>query len=244
MHNLKMTLAYDGTSFLGWQKTNMGPSIEGALEEALTTFLRHSVQLQAASRTDRGVHAEGQVVNVLLPEKPDLFRLQKGLRGLLPKDIALTALEFAPFSFHPTLDSIAKEYRYGLCLGLTQLPFHQKTSWHIKQNVTLALMEKAADFLIGEHDFSAFTSEKKENNVRQIHAISFEPLPNERLQIVIKGNRFLYKMVRTLVGTLVYVGMGKISPQDIGNILSSKDRTRAGPTAPAHALSLTRVFYP
>jgi tRNA pseudouridine38-40 synthase len=242
MKNIKLILAYEGTHYLGWQKTAMGPSIEEELEKVLAKILRHPVALQAASRTDAGVHAEGQVVNFFTAGEIALEKLQKSLNSLLPSDISVLKMEEASESFHPTLETQGKEYHYSVCLGSTQLPFHRNFSWHFSYPLHIKEMRKAAALLKGRHDFSAFTNEKQEDNVREIYDIVIES-SEERLKIRVAGNNFLYKMVRNLVGTLLYVGCGKLSAEEIPAILESKDRTRAGITAPAHGLLLKEVYY-
>ena len=240
--NIKLILAYEGTHYLGWQKTAMGKSIEEELEKAVAQILQHPVKLQAASRTDAGVHAEGQVVNFLTASEMPLDKLQKGLNALLPNDISVLKMEEAPEDFHPTLDSRGKEYHYSVCLGPTQLPFYRNFSWHFIYPVDIEVMKKADLHLIGSHDFSALTNEKQDDNVREIFAIEIESLEN-RLKIRVSGNNFLYKMVRNIVGTLLYVGCGKLTVEEIPAILESKDRTLAGVTAPALGLILKEVFY-
>lgn len=242
--NIKCIIAYKGTHYFGWQKTKMGPSIEEALEKTLSQILQHPIQLQAASRTDRGVHAEGQVVNFWI-DKPgyNLEKLHRSLRGLLPPDISPLSLEWVKEDFHPTLDTRGKEYQYSICHCPIQLPFHREFSWHYPLSLAIPLMEKGGKILEGTHDYSAFTNLRYQNAVRTIHQIDLVPLSNERLCIQIKGESFLYKMVRNIVGTLVYVGSGKIPLETLPQILASKDRTLSGMTAPAHGLSLKKVFY-
>jgi len=240
--NIKLILAYEGTHYLGWQKTIAGPSIEEELEKAAAQILRHPVNLQAASRTDAGVHAEGQVVNFFTDKDVPLDKLQKGLNSLLPSDISILKIEEAPKSFHPTLQSIGKEYHYFVCLGSTQLPFYRNFSWHFSYPVNSEEMKKAAAYLIGKHDFSALTNEKREDNVREVFELVTEVLDG-RLKIRVSGNNFLYKMVRNIVGTLLYVGCGKLSAEEMPEIIKSKNRTLAGVTAPAHGLILKKVFY-
>jgi len=240
--NIKLILAYEGTLYLGWQKTISGPSIEEELEKAVSQILQQPVSLQAASRTDAGVHAEGQVVNFFTEKEMPLDKLQKGLNSILPNDISVLQIEEAPESFHPTLQNCGKEYHYSVCLGPTQLPFYRNFSWHFSYPVNIEEMKKAALHLIGRHDFSAFTNEKQENNIREIFGIEIEEFVS-RLKIRVSGNNFLYKMVRNIVGTLLYVGCGKLSAEEIPAILNSKDRTLAGVTAPALGLVLKEVFY-
>lgn len=239
MKNYKATIAYIGTHYLGWQKTKEGPSIEETLEKVLSQVVNDSVVLQAASRTDQGVHAEGQVVNFLAPEFPKLSYI----RALLPNDISLLALEEVAENFHPTLDSQGKLYLYQVCTGNTQLPFHQPYSWHYPNPLDLEEMKQAAQILVGTHDYSAFTNLRTNDSIRTVTSIEIELLPNNRFLFSITGESFLYKMVRNLVGTIVYVGAGRIPLSSVPEILAGKQRAAAGMTAPAHGLTLKRVFY-
>ncbi len=245
--NLKLVIAYFGRSFSGWQKTNKGNSIEEALEKALQQILQHDVQLQAASRTDAGVHAEGQVVNFLTHKKVCLKALVHSLNGLLPKDISVLSAEEMPMDFHPTLSCRKKEYLYDLCYGPVQMPFVRHTSWHFPYALDLKKMQTAADHLIGVQDFSCFCNERAlwdRNPICHVEKIEFMNfLETERLSIAITGDHFLYRMARNMAGTVAYAGCGKIDPEQIPAILASKDRTQAGMTAPAHGLTLKRVFY-
>jgi tRNA pseudouridine38-40 synthase len=248
MQNIKLTVAYDGGAYLGWQKTPMGPSIEETLQTVLEQILQHPTPLQAASRTDAGVHALGQVVNFLSSkESIDLHRLQISLNSLLPKDIAVLDIEKVPPAFHPTLDCSGKEYHYNVCFGTAQLPHHRFYSWHYPYSLNLSSMQEAASFLIGTHDFSTFCNVKKnekyDNHVREVKRLDITQTEEKRLRFQIEGNHFLYKMVRNLVGTLVYVGRGKLPIHSISSLLNSHDRKEAGVTAPAHGLFLFRVFY-
>ena len=246
MKNIKLTLAYVGTAYGGWQNTNQGPSIEGALAGALETILQHPVKLQAASRTDAGVHAEGQVVNLFSETAVPLGKLQHSLNQLLPKDIVVKEIALAEAAFHPTMDALQKQYRYEVCHGNVQLPFFRQTSWHFPHPLDVMEMREAASYLLGSHDFSAFCNERSlwdRNPVCLIERIEVEALPQNRLKITFLGDHFLYKMVRNLAGTLLYVGCGKLEVDAIPDILKGKDRTLAGMTAPAHGLRLVNVFY-
>ncbi len=243
MKNLKLIVAYEGTAYLGWQRTEMGPSIEGELQKVLEQILQHPVKLQAASRTDAGVHAEGQVVNFFTSRKVDVERLKKSINGLLPEDIRIVGIEMMPDGFHPTLGARGKEYHYSLCLGSIQLPFYRKFSWHFVKPVDMNKMREAAAFLIGKHDFSALTNEKQDDNMREVFHIEIEEAGSNRLRIRVAGNHFLYKMVRNIVGTVVYAGCGMLSIEEVRSLLENRDRTAAGMTAPAHGLTLKNVYY-
>jgi len=240
--NIKCSLAYCGTRYFGWQKTKMGPSIEQAVENCLAQILQHPIQLQAASRTDRGVHAKGQKINFFTEKDLPLEKLEKSMQSLLPSDISLLKIELVHDSFHPTLDAVAKEYHYTICNGPVQLPFNREFSWHVYYPLDRKKMELAAAYLEGTHDFSAFSIKREDKGFRHIHHIRISP-SEQGLILKIKGDNFLYKMARNLVGTLVYVGYGKIPLKKIPEIVEGKDRTQAGVTAPAHGLALQEVFY-
>lgn len=232
----KAFITYDGTRYFGWQKTATGPSIQEELEKAIRQITGETALPEAASRTDRGVHAEGQVIQFALQKPIDPLRLLKGLNAVLPSDIRV--LEIVPKEFHPTLDAIGKEYRYRICQGPVQDPTQRLYSWHIRHPLDLEKVAFAAQALIGRHDFTAFANEEEKNPICTIESIVFDG------SFRIKGDRFLYKMVRNIVGTLVYVGCGKLPPDSIPAILESKDRKQAGMTAPPHGLYLHQVFYP
>ena len=248
MHNIKLIIAYDGGAYLGWQKTNMGPSIEQTLQKAIEKNLQHPVVLQAASRTDAGVHANEQVVNFFSSKSQiDLHRLKFSLNQLLPKDIVVLSSEFAPSFFHPTLDCQYKEYRYYICTGSIQLPIHRFYSWHIYQPLDLQKIQHALPYFIGKKCFAAFSNSKNIpqniNQTREIIKMECLELENHRLCFKIEGKSFLRNMVRIIVGTLIDIGKEKISPDNISGIFESKKRNKAGLTAPAHGLFLHRIIY-
>jgi tRNA pseudouridine38-40 synthase len=244
--NIRLVLTYFGLPYSGWQRTALGPSVEETLERVLVSILQHPVTLQAASRTDAGVHAEGQVVNFFLQKEFPLDRLHMALNGLLPKEIVVVEIRQAAPEFHPTLDAIGKEYQYLICSMQTQLPFDRYTSWHFPYPLKIEEMQKAADALVGKRDFSAFCNELKLLNpdpVCHLEKIEVANLGKERFAITFWGDRFLYRMARNLAGTIAYAGCGKIEADQIPEILQKKDRRLAGMTAPAHGLTLKRIFY-
>lgn len=251
MLNVMMQLAYDGTRFLGWQKTNLDqiqPSVEYVVQNTLEQILQHPVAVQAASRTDRGVHAEGQVVNFIAQKETlDLAGLLHSINCLLPADIRALSLELAEPTFHATLASKAKQYIYRIYTGPVLLPALRFTHWHVPEPLDQEKMLTASHILLGEHDFIALRNHRKGNDyndtVRTIYSIDFVEPSSNILEIRITGNNFLYKMCRNIVGTLIYVGHGKISPGTLVKILSGGARSDAGITAPAHGLALHRVFY-
>lgn len=247
MQNIVLEVSYEGTNYLGFQKTELGKSIEEVLQVTLQKILQEKVYLQAASRTDAGVHAQGQIVNFFSDKQLDHEKLKKSLNALLPLDIRILNAHVAPQEFHPTLHCRAKEYRYYVCNSSFQLPFHRRFSWHYFYPLDLSSMQKAASLLIGKYDFKTFCNMKKnevyKDTIRNLFSIEIIPLEENRFCFKIVGENFLYKMVRNIIGTLAYVGSGKIKVDKILNILENKDRTEAGPTAPAHGLFLYKVYY-
>lgn len=241
--NHKMILSYDGTAYFGWQKTKTGPSIQEALEKALSLILRVPVSTEAASRTDRGVHAKGQVINFFLSSPIPPSRLVFSLNSVLPPDIRVLSIEPTSEHFHPTLDATSKEYRYFICNAPVQAPPHRLYSWHIHVPLDVPAMRKAALHLVGTHDFASFTTIAAPDTIRTILDIQIIDLPNSRLEIRITGDRFLYKMVRRLVGTLIAIGKHKLSETQVPFLLTHPNRSKAGPTAAAHGLTLYHIHY-
>lgn len=246
MPRFRLTLAYDGTKYFGWQKLPCQPTIESDVETALQKILQHPIQLEAASRTDRGVHAKGQIAAFSTEKEISAAKLHISLNRLLPKDIAVTEVKQVPDTFHPTLESVGKEYRYFLSLSPHLPPWKRFFSWHVPQKLDLAAMETAAQFFIGTHSFKTFTNKKPTETyscfTRTLFSLKLVP-NDEGLEFHLHGDRFLYKMARNLVGTLVSVGKGKLKPQDIPLFLSHGKRLDVGPTAPSAGLFLWKVFY-
>lgn len=246
-YNIKLHLAYDGSCYFGWQKTEAGPSVESELEQVLQTILQHPVTLQAASRTDAGVHAQDQVVNFYTTQQKGTDeKLLNSLNQLLPKDIRVYDLQRMPFSFHPTLDCVSKEYHYHLSTEAYLSPFKRYFTWHFPKKLDVALMREAAKLLLGKQDFQAFTNTRKpphQDMFREIFSIHILEQGAD-LCIQIQGDHFLYKMVRNIVGTLCYIGCHKLSLEDLPRILEHKKRALAGITAPACGLVLKKVYYP
>lgn len=246
MHNIRLQIAYEGTAYAGWQKTSSKPSIEGSLQSALETLLRHPIHLQAASRTDAGVHAQGQMVNFFTTCAISPAQLLYRLNRLLPSDIAVKTAQNMPLEFHATLHALKKEYEYTLCFHPLQLPFERKISWHFPRPCNLSALQEGARLLTGKADFSAFCNERAlwdRSPLCTVESIEILCVGDRRIKIRFTGDHFLYKMVRNLAGTLAYVACGKLACADLPLILASQDRRRAGVTAPAHGLTLTQVHY-
>lgn len=227
-------------------KTKEGASIESCLEKAITSVLQHPVSLQAASRTDRGVHAEGQRVNFFTHSNIPPTKLIKAINSLLPIDIRVVAIEEKDAVFHPTIQAISKEYHYKICLAQVMHPHLRFTHWHISRPIDIFLMEQAIPKFIGKMNFAGLRNQRKdlviEDTIRELYKIEIEQL-DDLLTIKMTGDSFLYKMARNIVGTLVYIGNGKLKIQDVEILLSEKDRTKGGITAPAQGLTLYKVYY-
>lgn len=246
--NIKLLIGYDGTRYLGWQKTKIGPSIEEELEKAIGTATRQQVRLQAASRTDAGVHASGQVVNFCV-EGPviELWKLERSLNGLLPKDIVVKKVEQASDTFHPTLDACSKKYSYHICTGKVQHPHDRFFSWHYPNKLDIELMREAANLIKGKKTFKAFTNKKKnetyQDHTRHVMRIDINPIDSERIAIEITGDNFLYRMVRNIVGTLCYAGSDKLTIEQLEVGIAQENRKLMGITAPACGLTLEEIHY-
>ncbi len=237
----RITVSYDGTKYFGWQKTMFGPSVQSELELAASFVLDEKIQCEAASRTDRGVHARGQVVQLCSTGSRPPERLLAGMNARLPDDIRVIEVVEVEETFHPTLGAVAKTYTYQFCTDIVQNPFFRKFSWHYPHAIDPGAIRAAAEKLVGTHDFSAFTTEPKPDNTRTVFRI--ELIEASPWKLVLTADRFLYKMARTLAGTLAYVGSGKLPVESIDQLLKTPDRTLAGMTAPPHGLCLERVYY-
>lgn len=248
MKNIALILAYDGAAYRGWQDNTQGHTVEKTLREACEQILRHPVTLQAASRTDAGVHAEGQVVNFLTSRLDiDLTTLQEGLNALTPPDMAVLKLWEAADDFHPTLHNGGKIYHYHVSHAQVQLPLRRHIEWHYPGSLNVPLMHEAALALVGTHNFQAFCNTRKnlhyETFVRTLLRVDIVELGQEQLRFELEGTSFLFRMARNIVGTLVYIGSGRLPAPIIPTLLKSGNRTEAGMTAPAHGLILNRVLF-
>ena len=249
--HIVLIIAYEGTAYYGWQKTKEGPSIEASLQAVLRRIFQEPVYLQAASRTDRGVHAEWQVVDFIAPRPwRDLHRLVISLNELLPPDIRCRhAIEAPTEAFHPTLDVVKKKYRYLISTGPVQLPLLRHTHWHVHFPLDIPLLYESAKLFIGTKDFRGLCNRradlKEEDTVRTVHSVQIqEDQSAQTLTVYIEADHFLYKMARNIVGTMVWIARGKIPLESIAIALRTRKRAIAGVTAPAHGLSLLSVSYP
>jgi tRNA pseudouridine38-40 synthase len=240
---VKATVAYDGTDYQGFQRQANGPTVQEALETALNRITETWVRILAAGRTDAGVHAEGQVIAFDTNWRHSLSNLQRAMNAVLPSDIAVSELgEVAP-DFHPRYDARSRCYRYTVYNAPVRSPLARRTSLYWKDTLDLAAMKAATVLVVGEHDFAAFGRPTQGSvTVRRVIEADWTLKP-PWLFFEIEANAFLFRMVRSIVGTLLQVGQGRLSPDAFGAILGSRDRRRAGKTAPAYGLCLMQVKY-
>jgi tRNA pseudouridine38-40 synthase len=230
---------------VGWQLQENGPSLQGRLMRALNELLGESVTVVAAGRTDAGVHALGQVVHFDTPRSLPMKAYWMGLSGMLPEDLAVVAAEEVAPDFDARRSASGKRYRYRISNRRMRSPLRRSSHWEIFQPLDLDGMRKAAELLVGEHDFSAFRAADCQANttVRTLRQLDVHGTVGDEIVIDVEGTAFLKHMVRNLAGSLADVGRAKRSPYWVADVLASKDRTQAGPTAPAHGLTLVEVLY-
>lgn len=246
MPTYKLTIAYDGARYSGWQIQPNAVTVQETLAQAMAVLLRAPVTLIGAGRTDAGVHALGQVAHFRWPELiDDLPRHLLSINGLLPWDIRVLAWDLAPDGFHAQISACGKEYHYCLTLDDVQLPFERGSSWHMRRPLDRALMREAAARFVGTHDFTSYANvgSSSVNPVRCIMRLDVVDTPSG-IRLEFEGNGFLYKMVRNITGMLVAVATGKRPLGDIDRIFAAKDRRAAPMGAPAHGLTMLRVDYP
>ncbi len=243
--NIRLTVEYDGTAYSGWQKQAQAETVQGTLENRLQHVCGHPVDLLVAGRTDAGVHGLGQTANFHTSSNLPVAKIQDVLNRLLPHDIRIVKAQVVPDTFHATYHAKGKLYRYVIRNSADYTVFDRNTYHHVRPLLNVAAMRKAAKYLVGTHDFTAFrgTLGKKANPKRTIHKIQIKTQGKD-IVLEYTGVSFLHQMIRILSGTLMYVGLGKLRPEDIRQILKSKDRKKAGPTLPPTGLFLVEVFYP
>jgi tRNA pseudouridine38-40 synthase len=248
MARLCLTLEYDGTDFAGFQLQPDGRSVQGVLEAALAEVTREERRVYPAGRTDAGVHARGQVVHVDSDTRLRPADLQRALNAVLPRDLAVLALEAVAADFDARRDALAKTYSYRILNRPEPSPLRARFTLHLRAALDVAAMAGAAKTLLGTHDFSAFRGApggvpEDEQPRRSLDRVELEARGDE-VVLVAEGRSFLRHMVRNVAGTLIEVGQGRRPAGDVAAVLASRDRARAGATAAAHALCLESVRYP
>jgi len=246
-HQHAAQIAYDGLPFLGWQKSGDGPSVEEALEKISYQIFQEPISFRAASRTDKGVHALSQIVD-FTTTKPitDYHGFIISLNSLLPEEIRCLSASPAPENFHPTLSALNKTYRYSISTGPVQSPLCRHTHWHVHHPLDMTFFKEAAALFEGTLDFRGLCNYRhglnEKRTVCNVHNITIKESENEIL-VTLKADRFLYKMARNIVGSMVWVARGKIPLSSITSALQSRKRSEAGVTAPAHGLCLVDISY-
>jgi tRNA pseudouridine38-40 synthase len=248
MLKFKLTIAYDGSAYQGWQVQKIGTGVQEKIEAALGKIFPSVKRIHSSSRTDTGVHALGMVAHVEIPEaefKMPVPKLALALNANLPPDIRIVSARRCASDFHARFQATGKQYRYFVWNHGAMNPLLRNQAWHVPLKLDLAAMRTAAKLFLGKHDFKSFAGTRNyemETTARTLTRCDIKR-SGPQLTFIIEGDGFLYKMCRGIVGTLVQVGQGKIAPSEIKNILASRDRRVAGMTAPAHGLVLWKVFY-
>ncbi len=244
----KLTLAYDGTRYEGWQVQKIGTGVQQKVEEGLAKLFPSHPRVHSSSRTDTGVHALGMVAHFEAPRAECRMtprKLALALNAWLPEDVRVLAASRAGKEFHARFDAVGKQYRYFVWNHPAMNPLIRHTAWQVTRPLNLPEMRRAAAQLAGRHDFQSFAANPgyaKDSTVRTLSRCELKrrgPL----LTFIIEGDGFLYKMCRGIVGTLVQIGLGKFPGADVKTMLAERDRRVAGMTAPAHGLVLWKVFY-
>lgn len=240
--NLKLVLEYDGTDFYGWQIQPGCRTVQDTIEGKLQILLRHPVRLISAGRTDTGVHALGQVANFLTTSPLPASNIRRGLNGLLEKDVIVRSIEEVPLAFHSRFDALSRRYSYKIVCGRRAIG--RRYCWELNWDIAVEEMDQATKSLVGRHDFSSFcaSGSSLRNHFCRVLSCSWSK-DNDEICFDIEADRFLYGMVRTIVGTAADIGRHKFAPETMKEILDAKDRRRAGMTAPARGLCLVEVRY-
>lgn len=250
MRNIKLTIAYDGSGFHGWQVQPGVPTIQRALNEATSQITQEKITVHGASRTDTGVHALGQVAHFRTHARLPIEELQRALNALLPPTIRIVAAEEVGPDFHSRWQSLAKTYRFRIYRGRVLSPFDYMRVLHCPWPLDERAMSAAARLFEGEHDFTSFAAasgleDDDRDMTRAIFSSEIVREPDrDEIAYVVRGRSFLRYMVRNIVGTLIEVGKGRLAPADIPRILEARDRKRSGPTAPPEGLYLVSIEYP
>jgi tRNA pseudouridine38-40 synthase len=245
---VKLTIAYDGTAYAGWQVQKTGLGVQQKVEEAFQKLFPSVKRIHGSSRTDTGVHALGMVAHVEIPVKEfrmELRKLPLALNANLPEDIRVMAATRCKPDFHARFDAAGKQYRYFVWNQPSMNPLLRLQAWHVPLELDLAGMRRAAPHLIGKHDFKSFAASRNyemETTVRTLTRCEIQK-KGPLITFIIEGDGFLYKMCRGIVGTLVQIGRAKFTSDELKGMLAAKDRREAGMSAPAHGLILWKVFY-
>ena len=245
MKRIKLTVAYDGTNYHGWQVKPNAVTIEGKLNEAISELTKETIQVIGASRTDAGVHALGNVAVFDTESRIPGEKFSYALNQRLPDDIVIQQSQEVDKDFHPRYCTCEKTYEYVILNRKFPLPEYRNTAFFYYGDLDIKAMQEATKAFLGEHDFAGFCSAgaQVKTTVRTIYELTVEKKDNDMICIRVRGNGFLYNMVRIIAGTLLEVGKGNIEAKSLENRIAAADRSQAGPTAPARGLKLIRIQY-
>ena len=251
MHNLKITLSFDGTDYSGWQRQKNAVTIQGEIENALSRICNKQITLHGAGRTDAGVHALAMVANFETDSNIPPKAFQKALNSILPFAIRILAMEEMDEEFHSRFSSVSKTYFYNIETAPVQSPIDRLYAVHIPQKLSLDTVERCLEILTGTHDFASFEASGSRDksittgrgSMRTLHKVIVQKTGKTTYQFEFSGDGFLRHMVRNIVGTLLDVGKGRTTVTEFKAILAAKDRASAGVTAPAHGLFLKQIYY-
>lgn len=245
MKRIKLTVAYDGTNYHGWQVQPNAVTIEGKLNEAISELTKETIQVIGASRTDAGVHALGNVAVFDTESRIPGEKFSYALNQRLPDDIVIQQSQEVDKDFHPRYCTCEKIYEYVILNRTFPLPEYRNTAFFYYGDLDIKAMQEATKAFLGEHDFAGFCSAgaQVKTTVRTIYELTVEKKDNDMICIRVRGNGFLYNMVRIIAGTLLEVGKGNIEAKSLENRIAAADRSQAGPTAPARGLKLIKIQY-
>tara|TARA_B100000029_G_scaffold162944_1_gene159038 strand:- start:8657 stop:9412 length:756 start_codon:yes stop_codon:yes gene_type:complete len=246
MNRYFITIEYDGTNFIGWQKQNSGPSIQECIEIAVERFTNSKITLYGAGRTDAGVHASGQVAHLDLPKKFDSYQIVEAINAhLINQRIKIINVNHVKEDAHARFSALWRKYKYFILNRQAPPAINEGYVWHQKRTLDIEKMRTAAKFLTGTHDFSSFraTHCQSKSAIKTLDSLSLTKI-KENIVITAKARSFLHHQVRNIVGSLKLVGSSKWEPEYIVDVINKKNRTAAGPTAPAEGLYLTEIKYP
>ncbi len=246
MPRYKLTIEYDGTGIMGWQRQKHGPSIQQYMEEAITAFCGEQVTIYCAGRTDSGVHACGQVAHIDIARDSKPYTVMQAINyHLLPQRIAITKIDEVDEAFHARFSATGRHYMYRIINRPARVALEQSRAYHVPQPLDIARMQEAAALLVGTHDFSSFRDSmcQAKSPVKTLWQLDVERIHDEEVRLYASAPSFLHHQVRNLTGSLIYVGTGKWSIDDLIAAKEACSRPAGGPTAPAHGLYFMKVDY-
>ena len=244
MRNIKLIIEYDGSKFGGWQKQTTKLNIQGEIEQAIKEITGEEIELTASGRTDAGVHSLGQVANFKTNSEIEIDKIPYAINSKLKKSIVIKSAEEVEENFHARYNCKGKKYKYIINNSEQGTAIYRGLECHIPQKLDIEKMQKAIKYFEGEHDFKGFRASgtSSKSSVRTIYKAEVKQ-EGEKITIELTGNGFMYNMVRIISGTIVDVGLGKVMPEEIPQLIASKDREKAGKTLPPYGLYLVEVYY-